>query len=587
MAFIPILLTVITTILAFYLGFSAFSNEKMSSLYINCVYYILIANILLWLLAVIETKSKNWRNEFTNYCRKHKWAIILAFLLTLCGALVSKPEFRILADETNLLSISQSLYEDRECKNLTSATYYYYGFKNVIYYEIDKRPALFPLIVSFVHSLSGYRPENAFFVNILSCFFSLIIFYNLVTSRFGRFWGKCGMVLLSAYPLWVLYYTSAGFEVFNLLFSLILFWYLAKFIKEPTAVNAEALLLLLPLISQTRYESSVALLSAIPAVFLMLPKIEYRKFSYKLFLIPLLFVPVAWLRLLTDNDKGLQVAEVGKAAFALEHFYTNIKKAVSFFRGEDIAYGMIPILTYLAVTGLILLSIIVVTKAIKEKKIDYKGIVFWSGVFLFYFLHAVIRFAYYWGDLTYRFNSRLGIIFLPIIVFFAVALLYYICLMFRLRKIIFAWVSVVLLFIYWPVAGQNLGVRELVLYREFRAAKEYLERFYPNKNEYILVADRANLYVPFKYSTIGFNYFKNNFASMKNSLENRTYRHILFLQTIDKASGKALSKCSIPSSIKPETLYETQLKADQYLRVSIYSLYMNKKSLLEFDYFDK
>ena len=581
MAFIPILFTVFTTILAFYLGFSAFSTEKMGSLYINWVYYILIANILLWFLAVIETKSKNWCNECINYCRKHKWAILLAFLLTLCGALVSKPEFRILADETNLLSVSQSLYEDRECKNLTSATYYYYGFKNVINYEIDKRPALFSLTVSFVHSLSGYRPENSFFVNILSCFFSLLIFYNLVTSRFGRFWGKCAMILLSAYPLWVLYYTSAGFEVFNLLFSLILFWYMAKFIKEPTAVNAEALFFMLPLISQTRYESSVALLSAIPAVFLMLPKIEYRKFSYKLFLIPLLFVPVAWLRLLTDDAKGLQVAEVGKSAFAWEYFYTNIKKALSFFRGEDIAYGMIPILTYLAVTGFILFSIIAVTKAIKEKKLNYKGIVFWSGIFLFYFLHAVIRFAYYWGDLTYRFNSRLGIIFLPIIVYFAVALLCYVCSMFRLRRIMIAWISVVLLLVYWPVAGQNLGVRELVLYREFRIAKEYLEKFYPNKDDYMLVADRANLYVPFRYSTVGFNYFKNNITNMKNSLENRTYKHIIFVQTVDKDSGRALSKCRIPSSINPKKLYEAQIKADQYLRISIYSLNMDEMSLLD------
>ena len=587
MAFIPILLSVVTTILSFYLGFSAFSNEDMRKLYINWEYFILIANILLWLFAIIGAKSNNWHNEFLNYCKKHKWAIFLAFLLTLCGGFVSKPEFRILADETNLLSISQALYENRECKNYTSATYYYYGFKNVISYEIDKRPALFPLTVSFFHSAFGYRPENAFAVNILACFFSLLILYNLVCSRFGRFWGKCSMVLLSAYPLWVLYYTSAGFEVFNLLFSLILFWYLAKFIKDPTAVNAEVLLLMLPLISQTRYESSVALLSVLPAVFLMLPKIEYRKFSYKLFILPLFFIPVAWLRLLTDNAKGLQVDEVGKAAFAWEHFLINIKKAVSFFRGEDIAYGVIPVVTYLALAGLIWLSLVTVTKAVKEKKLDYRRIIFWSGLLLFYFLHAVIRFAYYWGDLTYRFNSRLGIIFLPIIVFGAVDFLYYISSKLRLRRIYFALFSVILLLIYWPVAGQNLGVRDLTLYREFRAAREYLERFYPNKNEYILVADRANLYVPFKYSTVSFNYCNNNISSLKNSLENRTYNHILFLQTIDKASGKALNKCRIPDSIKPKTLYETQIRADQYLRVSIYSVSMEKNFLLNKDFFEK
>ena len=570
--FLTLFFTLITTILAFYWGFFAFSNVEMKKLYISWVYYILSANILLWLFAIVKTKSNNWISEFTKYLKKHKWAIIKALILTVCGALVSKPEFRVLADETNLLSMSQALYEDRECKNYTSATYYYYGFKNVISYEVDKRPALFPLTVSFVHSLLGYRPSNAFIVNILACFFSLIVLYNLVTSQFGRFWGRCSMVLLAAYPLWVLYYTSAGFEVFNLLFSLILFWYFAKFIKEPNALNAEVLLLLLPLLSQTRYESSVAVICVLPAVFLLLPKVEYCKFSFKLFAIPLLFIPVAWLRLLTDNARGLQVDEVGKSAFAWEHFITNIKKAFAFFRGEEIVYGMIPVITYLSFAGLVLALLFFVVKSIKEK-INYKKVLFWSGVILFYILHAVIRFAYYWGDLTYRFNSRLGIIFLPVLVYFALCLLYNIWSLFHFKRICCAFLVILVLLIYWPVAGQNLGVRELTLYREFKAAREYLEEYYPNKNEYILVADRANMYVPLKYSTVNFGYFRNNLSSLKNNLKNRTYNYILLVQTIDKASETALTKCSIPDSIKPETLYETQIKADQYLRISRYDLF--------------
>ena len=569
---VVIISTIITSVLSVFLGLKAFSPDKMKQLYVGWIYYILIANILLWLLAIINTKTKSWFSELTNYCRKHKWAIGIAFTLTIFGVLASKPDFRVLADETNLLSISQAFYEDRECKNYTSATYYYYGFKNVISYEIDKRPALFPLTVSFFHSILGYRPENAFLVNILSCFFSLLIFYNLVAANFGRFWGKCSMVLLAAYPLWLLYYTSAGFEVFNLLYSLILFWYLAKFIKTPTAANTEVVLLLLPLLSQTRYESAVALICVLPAIFIMLPKQEYFKFSYKLFLVPLLFVPVAWLRLLTDDARGLQVDEVGKAAFAWNHFLINIKKAFAFFRGEDIVYGMIPAITYLAIAGAVLSFLYIVFK----RKINNKRIIFWSAAFSFFILHAVIRFAYYWGDLTYRFNSRLGIIFLPLLVYFCICFFNSIWLLFRKGiKSICVLFGIILLLVYWPVAGKNLGVRELTLYREFRAAREYLQEHFPKKNEYVLVADRANLYVPLKYSTVNFSYFRNNIFVFKNNLGNRTYRYIILLQTIDKSSGEAISNCSIPASMKPEILYETQIRVDQYLRISKYDLSMN------------
>ena len=577
MGIIIIILTVLSAILSCLLGFSFFSNDKMKELYTCYVFYILIANLILWVLAIIKARkqTKSFYCETASYLKKHKWAVIFAFLLTICGLFASKPDFRILADETNLLSMSQAFYENRECKNITSATYYYYGFKSIISWDVDKRPALFPLFECFFHSIFGYRPENAFGVNAIACFLSLIILYNLVTSQFGRFYGKCSMLLLSAYPLWVLYYTSAGFEVFNLLFSLILFWYLAKFIKEPNAVNTEVLLLLLPLISQTRYESAISVFCVLPAVFLMLPKEEYLKFSYKLVIFPLLLVPVAWLRLLTDNPTGLQMDEVGKKAFAWEHFVDNTKKALEFFTGQDLAYGIIPLVTYFAAFGCAWAFISFVIKAVK-KKITYKQSVFWSVIIVFYLFHAIIRFAYYWGNLTYRFNSRLGIIFLPLIVYFAIYSFYNLWQELRLKKVFAAIIAVILLLVYWPVAGMNLGVRDLTLYREFRSVREYLEKHFPNKNEYILVADRANMYVPLKYSTISFNHFNNNVSNYKNSLSNRTYNYIIFVQTVNKATGKAISNCSIPMHIKMENLYETQIRADQYIRVSKYDLSMDK-----------
>lgn len=584
-------LTFISTISAIILGFKAFPEETMRNLYVNKVYYFLIINLLLWFFALIKTKQKGWYETIFDYWKKHKWGVIVALLLTVCGIFASIPDYRVLADETNLLSLSRALYEERECKNYTSVKNYYYGFKDIISWEVDKRPALFPLTVSFFHSLFGYRPENAFAVNIIAGFLSLLLMYHLVSVRFGRFFGICSMVLLASYPLFLLFYTSAGFEIFNLMFSLILFWLLSKFIKEPNALNAEALVYVLPLISQTRYESSSAFICVLPAIFMILPKKEYFKFSFKLCILPLLFIPVAWLRLLTDNARGLQVDEVGKAAFAWEHFVTNSKKAVSFFLGSDLSCGMVSIIAFMAISGLILFLLdYIVTpskrlnlESIKfdifkidlskiKRKYNYKLAIFGSSLFLFYLLHAVIRFAYYWGDLTYKFNTRLGIIFLPIFVLGSVYLFYWLWMHFNVKKSYFLLISMMCLLIYWPVAGQNYGIRELTLYREFRAVREFLQQHFPNKNEYILVADRANLYIPFKYNCVSFTYLKNNVSTLKSNLNNRTYNYIVFLQTINRETGEPTNRCIVPSAFKLTNLHETQIKVDQYLRISKYDL---------------
>ena len=604
MNYLIIILSFISFVLSVFLGFKAFSNETMEKVYIDYIYYILIVNILLWLSAILKTRKKSLLVEFKDYLSNHKIAIIIAFVVVVSGSIICKPDYRILADETNLLSMSQALYENRECKNYTSILYYYYGFKNIIRAELDKRPALFPLTVCFLHTFTGYRPENIFITNIITAFFTLLIFYHLINYRFGKFWGVNSMLLLASYPLFVLYYNSGGFEVFNLLFSLILFWLLLKFIKEPTAINTEVLLLFLPLISQTRYESIVAVVCVLPAILIKLPLSEYFKFSYRLVITPLFFIPIVWLRLLTDNTRGLQ-AEDKEAAFSYKLFKENLEKAVPFFCGKDFSYGIVQILTYIAIIGaiwaIIDFFIEFFMEFIRKKRTTNKGlstvaeydsedlkgsfgyqkkfnldnvvkiinkIAFVSVAVLFYLFFSVIRFAYWGGDLPLRSQSRLAIIFLPIFVYFSIYLFSNISSKFKIKRGYFTLFILSLLFVYWPVAGQNLGVRDLTLYREFRATREFLANSFPNKNEFILVVNRANMYTPLKYNSLDFDYFINNQRSVKNNLTNRTYYYLIIAQIVDKSTNRPVSKCRIPNNLKLQKLFETQIRADQYLRFS-------------------
>lgn len=571
---ITVVLTVFSGIVALWLGFWGISKASMETYYCGWTYYFLALSLILWIFATFRAFNNVYGNKISEkggllkvaseFFKKHKVAIGCAFALTILGSLACKPDFRVLADETNLISMAQALYEEKDCSNYTSVLYYYHGMKNIISKVTDMRPAFYPYVVSLLHSASGYRPENAFVVNIISGFLALLILYYLVHKKYGRFWGIMAMVALASFPTYVLCVNSAGFEVFNMLCSLILFILLIWFIKSPNAVTGEALLLWLPLLGQTRYESMAAVFCVLPVVFWLLPKECYKQFSYKLILWPWLFLPAAWLRVITCNESSFQVSDVNNA-FSWELFVKNFKQAFPFFFGKDIAYGMVPAIASLAVAGVIWAAIeCFMKKRCRSEK------VFWTSTLLFYVLHAAIRFAYYWGDLTYRFTSRLGVIFMPLLVFLAISFLVKFCYFFPIKK---AYIAVGMLAIplwTWPVAGQNLGIRELNLFREYRSARDCLEAYFPKKDEYILVADRANLYTPLKYNAINFDHLRANLDSVLSNVNCRTYSYMVLLQAINTSSGTPTDECKVPDSLKLEKVCEFQVKAGQYIRVSKY-----------------
>lgn len=566
MKFFNIILTAITTIVALYVGFFAVCKGTMETVYIKWIYYVLSVNVLLAVFALIRTENKNFE-WLKGYFKRHFVAVLVAAVLMTVSVFVSKPDFKILADETNLLAMSESLYEERECKNYTSLLYYYFGFKDVISYVNDKRPALFPLTVSYCHSFLGYRPENVFLVNLISGFISLLLLYHLINRKFGRFWGICGMMILAAHPLFIIYTTSGGFETFNLMFSLLLFWYLIKYIDSPDAISAEALLLLLPLIGQTRYESVVAVFTVVPIIFICLPKTEYFKFSYKLPLFPLFFIPIAWLRLISDDAHAWQVNSMNDS-FSFEWLLTNTKRAFVFFFTEHKNYGIIPIVSCLAIFGLIFLLCDVYGKENKNKASK----LFWSSVLVFYLLHGAIRFSYSMCDLASVSATRLAMIFLPLIAYLALSFLVRCKRWFNFRKSYVVIGLMALFALYWPACGLTAGVRDLTLYREFKAAREYLEANFPRKDDYIVVADRSNMYVPLKYSAISFRYMQDNPDKVIKNFKCKTYSYLILIQMIDRQTDKPTNDCIVPEQFKLETLYEYQISIANYLRISRWKL---------------
>ena len=87
--------------------------------------------------------------------------MLLSFILMLIGSISCKPYFRVLSDESNLLSDAQSLYEARECFLNISSVEDNTGGKDVFQAKIEKRPAFFQYL------LFGSKVFNTFYYKLI------------------------------------------------------------------------------------------------------------------------------------------------------------------------------------------------------------------------------------------------------------------------------------------------------------------------------------------------------------------------------------------------------------------------------------
>ena len=192
----------ISGILAIWFGFFAFEKGIMLTYYKDSVYWFLTINICLWLLSIAKIyssqnlASKEYLTKIYSFFKNHWIALAVSLVLMVTGTICCKPEFRIFADEINLLSDSQNLYEARECYTTHSLLEYSNGNKIILAAVLDKRPAFFPYLVSIIHLLSGYKPENVFVLNFIIGFISLFLVYYIIQLFFEKYWGIIGTICL-------------------------------------------------------------------------------------------------------------------------------------------------------------------------------------------------------------------------------------------------------------------------------------------------------------------------------------------------------------------------------------------------------
>lgn len=300
----------------------------------------------LWRSGVFEAVRAGW-GRFE--------AAVLAGILLICvvWAVHERPGYKVLADELLLVGTSMGMHYEREATYPTRATDIQ-GVYRVLSGTLDKRPLLFPFLVTVVHDATGYRPENAFYLNMGLGVIFLAMVYALGRQVTGERWGGVLAVLLfGGLPLLAQQSTGGGFELLNLTLIAALALLMARYLEAPDVWRLEAMVWCGLMLACTRYESGLFLLPVAVAAVLGWHRRSAVLASWTLlFAAPVWFLVLAQNRVFSGSSSAWEMQSVAGVSepFGLQYLGNNLGHALAFFFELD---GFQPNSVVFAALGLV------------------------------------------------------------------------------------------------------------------------------------------------------------------------------------------------------------------------------------------
>ncbi len=194
--------------------------------------------------------------------------------------------FKILMDEVILLGTSMSMHFEKAVLVPGMANDYEGSFRIIEAY-LDKRPYFHPFLISLLHDLTGYRPANAFILNIILTPVMLSLAYSFGRKLTDQRGGILSVLLLTSLPLLAQNATGGHFEILNLVMILIVMLLACRYLQKLDGPSLTAFCYAGLLLAQTRYEAGVFV---IPIGILVL--LGWRRKGEVLLPWPVIFAPL-------------------------------------------------------------------------------------------------------------------------------------------------------------------------------------------------------------------------------------------------------------------------------------------------------
>lgn len=336
----------------------------------------------------------------------------LALLATLFLATREEAGFKILFDEPVLSNIALNMHKSREAI-ITGSSLLSEQAAGVA--GVDKRPLLFPTLLCNVHDLFGYRPANAFALNIGVTFLLLVALARIARKLTGsRHASWIAILLAAASPPLSHNANGGGFDLLN---GLLLAWavlLLHSFLAAPSARKQTLLLLLAATLASTRYESILYSIPIYLAITWVGKQSGFQHFRPGQAIVPAFYIPVAWVvRTAMMTSEHWSQAQPESGVFGLGFVADNLSQALAYFALPTTA---VPNQAFVFLLGCAGLALAVAQAARKSQQAPAPpklrgGLLFALGLAL----HFLLLMAYFWGDFSDPLAARLA---LPFYLFF-------------------------------------------------------------------------------------------------------------------------------------------------------------------------
>jgi len=442
--------------------------------------------------------------------------------------------FKVLSDETNLLSVANMISQFGMASNTEQWIYYYHTY-HPLDFSVPTRPIFFPVLTALVHFFNGMQWWSPFAVNFLA-FWGLGFLSLSLVSR-DRFFSWLSLLSLLMSPVLLIVSTSGGFDLVSLFFAVCVFTFWRKWTQEESDSNLFALLASIFCFSSVRYESIVLL-----PLFLVLHPRALSQFGWRWIPCGIFLVPLVIQRVLTwgsfENPAGVP-------AFSVAHLVDHLPDfAKSFFWNTKGPYPVV--LHWLGLLGLVLI--------LKDWKKNLFPLSYLSFL-------LILLLSHHFGYAGHPTQVRL---FLPISL--ALTLLGLVAVRkWKLASPALVVVYAILTFHHASFAISDPLSTQLTMTREVRHIRDFLKSSHSNE---LYVYDRPGQLSALGFSAISWHNFLENKEKYVSDVDRGLYQNLYF---IDRPTyGTARPPVD---NLKSITLREHQLSPEEKLRISKYETF--------------
>jgi hypothetical protein len=534
-------------------------RSAAADLYGQLAYYFVLGLLLFWIGTVTWLFSSS-RHSLLIVARGHAPVLLTALVVATTIVCSVPSRFRVLSDETNVLSVSQDMVYRQTVYNRT-LNKRYFGVSHLMVAKLDPRPPTFPFYVHLFHLVRGYRPENVFWANATVLFGLLAVIGIGFGAWKGQWAGVAAVLLSSAPPIVALTGRSAGFDLFASFWVAASFASLGYFLQSPSKGSFALLAVNSLVMVNTRYESAVL------AIVILAGISAFRKFhlSYitdrPLFFsaCALFLCPLAVQRVVTsvsaNTPKGIET-------FALRHL---MRWSAVLVQAQGDFSGHLP---YAPLLNWVALGVAIFFGA---KVLQGRNISDWSSVETAAIImlgavvaHLLVILSFYSSDYTHAVAVRY---FINVSVLAALApllLLEYVSWPFFSRVLV--GFALGMFVVYHSVAMQDIQANSLEAVRRFDVERRFLSEL-PDKNV-LIISTRPGQVGALEFGAVDFKYANSHPGELMTELRHHLYTDIYVFQRIFCSSLRVHPENRLGQAFELETAQELQTTKSEFVRIS-------------------